>query len=58
MAEAAKKTVNAYPKVFRVPADLPPLGTYGTLIINQMRKAHNWRMTEGVKQIRKGAAKS
>lgn len=58
MAEAAKKTVNASAKVFRVPADLIPLQNHGTIIINQMRKAHHWRMTEGVKQIRKGAAKS
>lgn len=58
MAEAAKKTVNATPKVFRVPADLIPLENYGTMIINQMRKAHQWRMTEGVKQIRKGKGPS
>jgi hypothetical protein len=57
MAEAAKKTANAYPKQFRVPADLPPLESYGTIIIHQMRKHHNWRMTDGVKQIRKGAQK-
>jgi hypothetical protein len=57
MAEAAKKTVNANPKVFRVPADLRPLENHATIIINQMRAAHRWRMTDGVKQIRKGAAK-
>ena len=57
MAEAAKKTVNATPKVFRVPADIAALGSYGVIIIQQMRKAHHWRMTEGIKQIRKGAAK-
>lgn len=58
MAEATKKTVNAGPKQFRVPADLIPLQNYGTMIINQMRNAHRWRMTEGVKSIRKGKAKA
>jgi hypothetical protein len=58
MAEAAKKTVNANPKVFRVPADLIPLENHANIIIQQMRRHHHWRMTDGVKGIRKGAAKS
>ena len=58
MAEAAKKTVNATPKVFRVPADLIPLQNYGVPIIHQMRKAHHWRMTEGIKQFRKKTSTS
>jgi len=58
MAEASKKTTNAYPKQFRIPADLIPLQNYATVIVNQMRNAHRWRMTEGIRQIRKGAAKT
>ncbi len=58
MAEATgKKTVNANPKVFRIPADITALGAAATPLINQMRQWHHWRMTDGVKQIRKGAQK-
>lgn len=57
MAEAAKKTISSPPKIFRVPADMTALGSAATYLINQMRKWHHWRMTDGVKQIRKGAIK-
>jgi hypothetical protein len=52
MAEPTKKSVNAYPKVFRIPPDITALGAAGVPLINQMRNWHHWRMTEGVKHKR------
>ncbi len=58
MAEATgKKTVNANPKMFRVPADMTALGSAATPLIKMMRAWHQWRMTDGAKMIRKGAIK-
>ncbi len=57
MAEAAKKTISSPPKIFRIPADTVALGSAGNHIVSQMRAWHHWRMTDGVKQIRKGAQK-
>lgn len=46
---ATKKTVNAHPKVMRIPADLRVLRQYAEPIIQEMRKDHNSRMSRGKK---------
>jgi len=49
----AKKAANAHPKVFRVPADLAPLGKYAAPILADMRRWHAWRMSSGCHMTRK-----
>ena len=48
-----KKEAKAYPKNFYVPPDIKSLGGYATVLINQMRGWYQWRMTEGVRTMRK-----
>lgn len=45
MAGAAKKQTYGYPKVMPSPADFRALGSYGRVLMDQVRNEHRKRMS-------------